>query len=194
MKVVILSLSILSIFILSGCFMSTDAALEPAGQKELVVAGEKVELKRVDLIANKLELGIPSVFQKMSADMLQKKYPSTKPPQVAYANEGATAIIAFSTTPSAIQDEQIPAAKDSLKNAVRATVNKWCDDGVAKINGRNIAYIDFLSEVSNGIIFTHLMLLEADNRLIVISFNCLEQDKQVWQPIAAAIMHSIKVR
>jgi hypothetical protein len=176
---------------LPGCSGNNDNA---ATKKEFIVAGEKIGVKKVDLIANKLEIEIPITFDKMSEDVLQKKYPSTNPPQIAYTNDKTTINIAFSETLNAIKDEQIPQAKDSLKNAIKANAKAWYDDGALKVNGKNVAYLDFLSQAIDCKIYNHMMMMEVDNKLVIISFNCLEKDKQDWQPIAREIMNSIKVK
>jgi hypothetical protein len=188
-------LTILCCFILPGCSDNQNTAAKSTEyKKEFIAAGEKVELKKVDLIDNKLEVAIPATFNKMTEDVLQKKYPSAKPPQLAYTNAKTTINIAFSETPNAVKDEQIPEAKESLKNAVKANAEEWCDDGVAKVNGKNVAYMEFVNNAADGKIYNRMMLMEADSKLVIISFNCLEKDKPDWQPIAKEIMNSIKVK
>lgn len=196
MKKIVAILAIICGTILPGCSSDKDAgAVKPAeGQKEFVIAGEKVELKKIDLIADKLEIAIPATFDKMSAEMQREKYPNSKPSQLVYTDSRGSINIALSQTANDVKDKQIAEAKDNLKNAVKASAKEWYQDGVAKVNGKNIAYLEFLSDAADSRVYNHMMLLEADHKLLIISFNCMEKDKQDWQPMAKVIMNSIKVK
>lgn len=195
-KIVVVILTIICCVVMAGCSGNKDAAAtKPVeDKKEFAVAGEKIELKKMDLVTNKVEVAIPATFNKMSADMLKVKYPNANPPQLVYTNDKGSINIAFSHTANAIKDEQLPQAKDSLKGTIKAAAKEWYGDGIAKVDGKNVAYLEFLSEAPDSKIYNYMMLVSVDNKLAIISFNCLEKDKQDWQPIVKEIMNSIKVK
>jgi hypothetical protein len=180
--------------IIVGCSGAKDGAAtdNSKDKKQFVIAGEKVELKDVELVPDRLEIAIPSTFNKMSEDMKKMKYPNPNPPSLVYTNAQGSTNIAFSQMQAAVKDEQIVQFKDGLKRSIKTNAKEWYNDGVTKINGKNIAYLEFLSEAANEKIYNHMMLMELDNKLVIMSFNCLEKDKQDWKPVVKEIMNSLK--
>jgi hypothetical protein len=157
-------------------------------------------------VAEGITASIPVGWRPMDEMDFRERYRSVRAPLAAYTNDERT--IDFSINISATQwpDADIEVArsffKASLKNMFDRT--EFISEGVHEIKGKKFIYFEFESRVNGNpakqeqrdpiLKYTYQQYLVEKDRTLVFSFNCSRRDRQDWQPVAKAIMRSVRVK
>ncbi|AFS78483.1 hypothetical protein Curi_c14730 [Gottschalkia acidurici 9a] len=165
-------------------------------QTEFTVNGEKFTLEKKEIIDNKIEVLIPQTFEIMSDETAKMKYPSEARPTIIYTNESGTTNVAFNYTENEATNDQINEVKDSIKSSFKQLYPSatWYDEKVENINGKNVAVLELLTPAIDTKIYNLIFLFELDGRLVMGTFNCIEEEKEEYEPIAKSIVKSIVVK
>ncbi|CAH2715104.1 hypothetical protein BACCIP111895_02288 [Neobacillus rhizosphaerae] len=163
-------------------------------QKEYIVGGEKIVLKKKELLSNKIEMLLPESFHIMSEEVAKIKYPNENRPTIIYTNDKTTINISLKYTTTQINDSQIPEFHNSIKQMFEKLYPsaKWLDEKVIKTNdGKNVGVLEVITPAIDTNIYNFMYLIELDNKVLIATFNCTEEKMDDWKPIAKEIMGSI---
>lgn len=69
----------------------------------------------------------------------------------------------------------------------------WLEDDVKKVDGRNIAYFDFIADALDTKIYNYMFLAELEGKALMCSFNCTEAEMKDWKLVARGIMETFKM-
>ena len=84
------------------------------------------------------------------------------------------------------------AFKASYKNKFPSAT--WISEGVTRINGRKVGFIQLITDALDQKIFNYLFFTDSNGKLLLGTFNCVEKDMKVWQPLSEQIVSSLKVK
>jgi hypothetical protein len=185
-KKLILLLLPLFIFIV-GCAKNEQEALK----KEFKIGDEKIILEEKDISSN-IKTLIPENFNIMTEEIAKIKYPSEHRPTYIYTNDNASINITFNITDIKISDSNINNYLSLLEQTYRSNFPNatWYKKEIEIINDHKVGIIEILTPAIDTKIYNLIWFTEIHGKLLISSFNCIEEEKEDWAPIATAIMNS----
>lgn len=134
---------------------------------------------------------IPVDFELMSKEEILKLYPAGDGPTVVYMNDDGAVNIGFKLTDIKIKNNEVEKYTEMFKGFYEDS-NDGADIavGFTENNGHNIGNIEFISSSNN--IYNHIVIFSVDDKLVVGTFNCRENDLDEWKNIGNFIINSIK--
>jgi hypothetical protein len=81
-----------------------------------------------------------------------------------------------------------PFSNDRVKKSF-----KFLSDGVKTINKKEYAYFEYTSEFNNIKKYNYIMYAAHKKHVLIFNFACDQRTMNVYQPIANAMMNSVKV-
>jgi len=168
---------------------------EPDLHAEFVQIGdEPYSFEETECLDGKINLMLPRTFKPMSPQMLELKYPSQNRPKWVYTNADGTINVAVNHTTNRLPQEDLPLFKQSMIQILRQTqkLTKWYGDHDRKIDDRDVAICEFLTPVVNANLYHFMLFTSLEDRALMCTFNCTDREMEDWQPIASAIMNSIR--
>jgi hypothetical protein len=179
-------------------FFSTAAIVVMVFLSFLPCCGEETapSLAAKSVLGGKVEILIPSTFTVMKEDMLKLKYPTQNRPALVYTNDAGTINIAFTHTPSSATQNDIPEMKSTFKKMFNTLYKSatWYSDGVITVNGRKVGYLEFLTPAIDTNIYNLMFFTDCQGRVLLCSFNCMENQMKSWAPVGKRIMNSLKTK
>jgi hypothetical protein len=156
----------------------------------------KVDLARKVILNNKVEILLPKEFEIMSEEMLNIKYPSNRRPTLVYTNETGSVNVAFNHTASKATQQQLDAYKNNFVSTFKNLYPsaEWKDSGVKEINGKKVGYIELVTPAVDTKIYNLMFFTDLDGRLLLCTFNCVEESQAEWNESAKKIMNSLTLK
>ncbi|WCN36599.1 hypothetical protein [Aneurinibacillus uraniidurans] len=173
------------------------SAAKPAEQKvEQQEAKSTVPLETKKVLSDKVEILLPKKFTIMSDEMAKVKYPSGNRPTLIYTDESGSVNVALNHTQNPITNGQIPEAKDQIKKLFTTMYPNatWYSDTVEQINNKNVGVLELLTPAADGKIYNLMFYTELEGKMLLVTFNCKEQQMEEWKPVAKQIMKSINTK
>lgn len=158
------------------------------------IDGEQMEFIEKTLLNDRIRISIPKSFTLMPPDIASLKYPFEKKPNPIYMDETTTKNITFNYTDGDVTEEGIEEFKDSMLMVLeRAFPNAmWLEDGVEEINGKNISFIEFISQALDISLYNFMFFAEINKIALICSINCSKDDMEAWKLLARGIMSSFR--
>lgn len=155
----------------------------------------KIELFKSSALKNKMHLLLPVDFKLMSDEEILVKYSrASSTPQEAYSNSSGTISLAFNHTSNALSPLDLPDFRQSFARQFKSTLGiDFIGSSMKKINGRDFATLEFISPAMDSKIYNLMFLTSLDDRLLICTFNCTENEMEKWKSTSQKIMNSIKV-
>lgn len=156
----------------------------------------EIKLEKKIVLDDKVEILLPKDFGIMPEDMLKLKYPLTKRPTLVYSDEDGKINVAFNHTASKATQQQMATYKDYFISAFKiAHPNAdWLSNGVKKINGRDMGYLELITQAIDTKIYNLIFFTDLDGRLLLTTFNCTIGEKEKWFSAAHQIMNSLALK
>lgn len=148
------------------------------------------------LINGSVKILLPASFNQMSADMLAAKYPSSQRPTLVYTNEGGSINFAFNHTVNEVKEKQLP---EILPIFTQQFSNlypqiQWLKKELVTVNGKSFIVMEFITPAADTRIYNLMYISELDGKMLMCSFNCMENQKAEWEPIAKQCLNSVKIK
>lgn len=171
----------------------------------LFIALDQAKLTRVRVNDN-ITISIPSDWRPMDDLDFTERYPSVRAPLAAYTNAERT--IDFSVNISATRwpDANLELASQFFEASIRNMFDKveMIDKGIREVNGNRFLYFEFESRVQGSrqelgladpvLRYSCIQYLIQPERTLVFSFNSPRRSRQEWEPTAALMMKSVRVK
>lgn len=142
----------------------------------------------------KISFRMPKLFSIMPAELASLKYPSERRPNIIYTDESSTINLAFNKTSHSLPDEGVAEFQgnmiDVLEQAQPAA--QWFDTDVIKIDDKTVGFIEVMTPAIDGEIFNLMFFVSIDEKALIGTFNCTEEDTETWRPIARAMMETMQ--
>ncbi len=147
------------------------------------------------ILDEKLSVLIPESFEEMSKEDAKIKYASPEIPKIIFTSECGSVNFTFDHIEAPFYESMIEEAEEELFEMVKFTYPeaKFFDNGIRSINGKKVVFLDFTSSAPDGEIYNLMFLMELQKRPLMASFNCLQEDMDLWKAIFIGVMNAIKV-
>lgn len=154
-----------------------------------------IELDEKMLFNNKVKVLIPNKFSIMDDDIAVLKYPSPNRPQIIFTDDSATVNCAFNLTIEKASQRLIPKyeSKFVLDYMKMPTSLKLISSGVEEINGRKVGYLEILTRAVDTNVYNLIFFTDVNEKLLLCTFNCTVEYRNLWEPIANKIMRSLTI-
>lgn len=159
-------------------------------------------------ITKNISAQLPKVLTPMTDDMLADKYASYRKPLAMYADQTGLVNFGVNMTNALGVEDDLPILKGMYKGSISSLYSKveFIQDTIQTINKRKFIVFEFVSRIealpeeketikSRPIKQYHyIQYAIIDKRVYIFNFNCPENLKEIWQPLAKKIMQTIKIR
>jgi hypothetical protein len=153
------------------------------------------ELVVTSVLGGSINIELPKSFIQMGDQELSVKYSrSNSLPQEAYSNAVGTISLAFNHTSNILLPSDLPDFRQSFARQFKGTLGiHFIGSGMKKLNGRDFATLEFVSQAIDTKIYNLMFLTSFDDRLLICTFNCTESEMEKWKSTSQQIMNSIQV-
>lgn len=124
----------------------------------------------------------PQELMEYSEDQKLQKYPGANRPDKVYGDIMGTVSIGISLNVENVTEDELPLFTKSAKEGLLKNTNvEWISDTYKVINGRKFAVLEFYSSsMHGGLIYNMMTSVSHDNKLAMITFNCMKNDMGKW--------------
>jgi hypothetical protein len=159
-------------------------ALSPTAHAEESLASR-------NLMGGRLTMLVPTSFKLLTDAEKRVKYPGANAPADVLSSADTTANIAFDHKPLAFKPEEVP----KLEPAVRAQLAgaKVNSAGMRKLGSTDFLLFDADTPAPDGTIHNLLAFASVDDRLFVVSYNCLVSRDPACGELGKKLIDSIVV-
>tara|TARA_R110000782_G_scaffold5853_3_gene20226 strand:+ start:26799 stop:27467 length:669 start_codon:yes stop_codon:yes gene_type:complete len=151
-----------------------------------VNSGNKIEIEGT------IELLLPNRFETMPRETIKLKYPSAARPSSVYTNKEGTVNIALNHTITPMDNQGVDAYKIQFEGQLIQMGAKLIKSESIVKNGKNQVILEFISRAMDGSIYNLFVISHMDNHLVMVTFNCLDKEREEWSETAKKIIDSIK--
>lgn len=154
------------------------------------------EMRQVTLFDGALSIDIPTTLEPMSDKLRRLKYPGANRPPIAYADENGTVTVAINFTDYPAPPAHLPEIKEHMQATLetRFPSARWYSAELAEINGAEFFMLHLESPAIDTKINNRLVGASLNGRLLLVTFNTTVELQDIWEPIGAEIIQSIRLR
>lgn len=189
----IISITLFALII--GCSEeSTGTTEESSPEQTFQVGEEEIVLKPKMVLEDQLSMLIPEEFDIMAEEIAQIKYPSERRPPIIYTNEASSINVVLNYLEDEIKNKQIEEFHTSVEGMFQNLYPsaEWLSAEVIQNDaGKNIGVLELVTPTIDGEVYNLIHFMELDGRVLMVSFNCTDQEMEDWKPIGKEIMNSI---
>jgi hypothetical protein len=171
------------------------------GFTPIICEQSKVEsrLYEITLIKNSVLSGqasmlLPSSFTPLTQEEIKLKYPGNNRPVEVYGNENGTITVGLSLlnveVPVYEFEEFAEAIVQQFKKS--APISTWYGHQIKTINGTKMLISEYESPLPDGTSYNLTCYASMHNKVVVYTFNCLQNQKSEWKAIGFRIVESFQ--
>ncbi len=155
-----------------------------------------IELEPKTLLDGQITILLPKDWRPMSESLIKIKYPGARPPQYVYSDISGGISLAITATDSRATPQQLEQYKSVLKAQLEQAYPDatWEGDGMKMVNGKKLGYFKLMTDAADTRIYNQMFFTDMKGKLLLMSFNCVENKLKPWRPVADSIMNSLVVR
>ena len=137
---------------------------------------------------------LPQDFALMDAGTIAKKYPTAghRPTEV-YTNPGGTINVALNHTGNPAKESDLEGVRQVMDAQFNRPSIDFMGSEIRELNGKKFVILEFVSQAVDTRIYNLMAIGSLDGRLVMITFNCTDNFRKNWQPVARKIISSIDV-
>lgn len=142
-----------------------------------------------------LTLLMPVGFEPMSEEMLSFKYPNERRPTLVFTNPSGSVNVALNHTQNRVLNDQLPELHQALDQMFRQLFPsaEWNRSETGQRNGMRYSTLDLITPAIDTEIRNIMMAVSLDDRMLLVSFNCVRELEAQWAPLGQQIIDSISV-
>lgn len=147
------------------------------------------------LLEDQVKIRIPKNFMLMPTEIASLKYPSERRPNPIFTDESTSINLAFNYTTTPLADAEMQEFNENMVEVFKQMQPgaSWLDEGIKDVHDKPMGFIEFISPALDGAIYNLMVFLSFEDQALICSFNCLEEDREEWRPIAHAMMESLQI-
>jgi len=151
-------------------------------------------------------ISLPEDFHPMTDDEIAAKYFVARKPLASYSSADRIADFTLNQTVTPGRQQDLPILKDIFKSGIQSNFTKvsFIQETIQPINERDYVILEFTAELrdddpnsaNKGVTrqYSYIVYTTIANKVHVMAFNCPVQAKDRWQPVAKAVMNTIKIK
>jgi hypothetical protein len=137
---------------------------------------------------------MPDNFEMMDSGLLALKYPNAAArPSEVYTNAEGTINIALNHTQNGATDDDLPEVKKAMEAQFNRAPFSFVSGEIKEINEKSFVVLEFVSPAVDTRIYNLMAIGSLEDRLVMITFNCTEKDRQGWESVGKKIINSINL-
>ncbi|GMU51835.1 MAG: hypothetical protein AMXMBFR33_09810 [Candidatus Xenobia bacterium] len=142
----------------------------------------------------KLKFDLPNGFRAMTASEIGQKFPTTNPPQVAYANPSMSCTVALTHSASKLEPAKLPEFKSFLESNLRQRPDlEWESSELVSIGGRKWLRFVFVSAAVDQKIRNEMLGTSFEGRALLINLNCTVKDYPSYKARLDKLRESFRI-
>ncbi|WP_052344266.1 hypothetical protein [Bacillus ndiopicus] len=163
-------------------------------QDLIVINNKAVKVKTVTLLNGNITLRMPALFFEMPKELAALKYPSEQRPNIIFTDESTTVNLAFSLTTMELTDDEVEQFRDEMMEGMEQMQPnlQWLDIGIRSVQDKLISYFMVITPAIDSDMYNLMFFCSISNYALISTFNCLEEDLDIWKPVALGIIDSIQ--
>lgn len=160
----------------------------------LIVREIQYLFERKELIAGKVSVVLPIVFEDMNENMKKLKYPAEGRPQYIKTSLDTTVNLCFSLLDQDITENQVPYLKDQMKMLLMKMqpANIFFENKTERKKKQVFGWFTYKGFTIDEPIYTHMFVTNIDNKVFHGTFSCLFSEKELWKRAFTDIMFSVR--
>jgi len=149
----------------------------------------------VQLLDGKLSLDVPTGFVELTAADIARKFPPTRPPKVAFANnrEHMTVTIAVTLSNSLVKAEELPQFGQFLKKSLAAR-GQVESDGITEIAGRQWYRLVLQTQAVDQPIRNEFLVTPMGSQLMMLNFNATQKEYPQYRKALEQTAQSLQLK
>ncbi len=155
---------------------------------------------------------MPEDFVVMSDNDIASKYPSTKKPLAVFMSSDTKADFSMNNTKAKFSGQDAKMLREIYRATIMETYDtstvgendpfksdrvkksfKFLSEGIKTINKKEYAYFEYTSEFGSVKKYNYIMYAAHKKHVLIFNFSADLRAMNVYQPIANAMMNSVKV-
>jgi hypothetical protein len=157
-------------------------------------------------VGSDITWSIPEDFIAMTPEDIVQRMPSVRAPLAAYSNLERDMELTITTSATQWPDQNLPVAQSFFRSGLRNLFDRVdiLKEEIKEINGKKFIVFEIETRMNGNknneaqkqpiLKYTYIQYLVQKDRTLVFSFICPARVKSDWQPVATAIMNSVKVK
>lgn len=156
------------------------------------IRSQSVQLKTHPVLSGKVTMLIPSEFSLMGSERLAIKYPiAGHRPAEVYTNENGSINIALNHTTNKAQSEDLPDVRKTMESQFSRAPFTFIKSELKDLYGSKTIILEFVSPAADAWIYNLMAIFIFESRLVMITFNCTEDQRKQWEPYGKKMINSI---
>ncbi|WP_448518078.1 hypothetical protein [Rhodoflexus sp.] len=160
-------------------------------------------MKKIKL-AEAIFAQVPEDFRPMTDDEIAQRYFTYRKPVALFTDRRAVVSFGLNVSTTSWKYEDLPILKSFYKSSIMEMFTNvtMLNEEITTINGRKYAVFEFISEVRSDpkaiisrpaiVNYTYILYTVIGESVYIVNFTCPSSVRKEWQPIAHAIMKTIK--
>ncbi len=155
---------------------------------------------------------MPEDFVVMSDNDIAARYPSTKKPLAVYMSADTKADFSMNNTKAKFAGQDTKMLREIYRATIIETYDtssvggddpfrndrvkksfKFLSEGIKTVNKKEYAYFEYTSEFGSVKKYNYIMYAVHKKHVLIFNFSCDQRAMKTYQPIAHAMMNSVKV-
>jgi hypothetical protein len=149
---------------------------------------------------------IPADFIAMTPEDIIQRVPSVRAPLAAFSNLERDMELTVTTSATQWPDQNLAVAQSFFRSGFRNLFDRVeiLKEEIKEINGKKFIVFEIETRMNGNknnesqkqpiLKYTYIQYLVQKDRTLVFSFICPARVKTDWQPVAAAVMNSVRVK
>jgi hypothetical protein len=147
------------------------------------------------VLSGKSNMLIPHSFTIMDEQTIVLKYPvATHRPTEVYTNKEGTINIALNHTVNKATPKDLPEVKKVMEGQFNKAPFNFIKSELKEMNGSEFIVLEFVSPATDTKIYNLMAIASLEGRLVIITFNCTQDQRKEWEPIGKKIINSITLK
>lgn len=153
--------------------------------------GTKVEFEYKNFVDYSIK--VPKSLDIMDEETINIKYPYERAPKIVYTNEETSINLALQNQDDNMTNEQIPKYTRTMQKMFETMGEVKSVDFFVR-DAHKVGEIKFISQAVDTKIFNHMIFFSVDDKLEIVSFNCVIDYQEEWEIVSDLIINSIKFK
>lgn len=168
---------------------------EEEGTWFVQIGDEQVLFEERSVLDGKAVIRIPRAFERMDAEMAERKYPNQNRPEIIFTNDTGTINVTMNHTVHAVKRIDMHEFKKVIMDVLKRSqpMARWMGDGMKEVNDRVFGYFSFVIPAWDTNLYNFMFCTYLDKKALLCTFNCTEREMDDWKTVALAIMESLHI-
>jgi len=159
------------------------------------VSASSQDLAPRSFFDGRLTMLIPVGFEPMSEEMLSVKYPHERRPTLVFTNPSGSVNVALNHTQNRVLNDQVPELHQAMDLMFRRLYPsaEWNRSETGQRDGMRYSTLDLITPAIDTEIRNIILAVSLDGRMLLVSFNCVQELEGKWAPLGQQIIDSVLV-